>query len=673
LNFLEHLNILGVPFDSMKTSRRKTVRGPVLKNREIALFASALLSVSAQGATDSPSVENGPRNILNLNGEAQNEIKSELATPRPTPVSATAASVTILTQDDIRRAGVTTLPDALRLVPGLDVVQFDSSSWSVSSRGFSDDTFDNIQLMFDGRRANDPFGGVFWDTQDAMLEEIDHIEILRGPSATMLSPDGLNGIVNVVTKNAKDSQGLLLTGGGGTHERAFGGLRYGGKISDTAYYKVYAKYAYRDSVVDASGKRIGDDWHTGREGFRVDWDPNDKNSFLFSGEGYGLSEGNQIDDQRFIPPVSKSTETHNYGGNLLGRWVSHLSDESDLKLQASYERGHQNNPYNQLYNYDTVNADLSHSLRLGDQNEFVWGGTYRLISDHVADQYDISFDPSSYNSQVYGLFAADEFTIVDDKLKLTAGAKLEHNDFSDWEIEPSGRLAWTLTDRQTAWAGIGRSVRIPTRWETSLDYHNIGGDLLGNPTFKSMEVISYELGYRIQPCTMASFDVTGFYNDYSNLRTFETLPAPAPLVPSQYGNNMFGETYGVELASNIRATEWWRFRAGYSYTKSFLHTESGSNDFGTEGVREGTTPQNQLFVHSSMDLPANLTFDAVARYVDRTIFAPSYLVGDFRLAWSPCRNAEIALVGRNISDKKHTEAGGDYLEQSVFATLTIAF
>ena len=529
----------------MKRSRRKTVRASNSKPLELALFLSALLSVCAPARAETSALETGPRNILNLHGRPQEEIKSELATTEPTPVSATPASITILTQGDLRRAGITTIPDALRLVPGLDVIQFDASSWSVSSRGFSDDTFDNIQLMFDGRRANDPFGGIFWDSQDAMVEEIDHIEILRGPSATMISPDGLNGIVNVVTKNAKDSQGLLITGGGGSQERAFGGLRYGGKISDTAYYKVYAKYAYRDSVVDASGNRIGDDWHNAREGFRVDWDPNDKNELLFTGDAYGLSEGNQSVDQRFAPPVVHNTESHNYGGSLMGRWKAHLSDESDLKLQASYERGHRNDPYNQLYDYDTGNVDLSHSLRLGDRNEFVWGGAYRIVSDRSAQGYDVSFNPTGDNSQVYGLFAADEFTILDDKLKLTAGAKLEHNDYSDWEIEPSGRLAWTLTDRQTVWGGIGRSVRIPTRWETSLDSHNIGGDLFGNPTFKSMEVISYELGYRIQPCTMASFDATGFYNDYSNLRTFETLPAPAPLTPTQFGNNMFGETYGV--------------------------------------------------------------------------------------------------------------------------------
>ncbi len=599
-------------------------------------------------------------------------INSELVTTRPTAVFETPAAVTILSHEDIRRSGATTIPDLLRLVPGLDVIEFGSSAWTVSSRGFTDATLDNIQLMFDGRRANDPFGAVFWDIQDTLLEEVDHIEILRGPTAAAMAPDSLNGVVNVVTKSAKDSQGVLITGGGGTLDRGFAGVRYGGKISDTAFYKIYAKYFYRDSVVTEQGKRIGDDWQMGRVGFRLDWEPQLGNELLFEGELFGLLEGRGATDDRTAPPVFHDDTEHVSGGNLLSRWTRTLSENSQLKLQASYERGHRDVPFSQRYDFDTGNVDFSHLLSLGNRNDLVWGVSYRVTADRTATDRDVAFDPHARTTQLYGLFAYDTITLIEDTLKLALGSRLEHNDFTEFEVEPNARLAWTLTKQQTLWASVGRSVLTPSRYDTAVDDHSFAGDLFGASHFEAEDVVAYELGYRIQPCARASFDVAGFYNDYSDLRTTEALPAIPPLAPTTYGNNLFGEGYGVELAGNLRLLDEWRVRAGYTYTEGFFHTKSHSTDAASEGVAERMTPQNQFFVHSSTDLPAGVTFDAVGRYVDHTAFAPSYCVADLRLGWSPCRNAELAVVGRNIFETRHTE-NADYIENSIFGKLTVQF
>ena len=568
---------------------------------------------------------------------------------KPEKLSEAASAITVITQEDIRRSGATSLPEALRLAPNLEVAQVDSHEWAISARGFNSTTANKLLVLIDGRSVYTPlFSGVFWDVQDTLLEDVDRIEVISGPGATVWGANAVNGVINILTKSARDTQGFLLYGGGGTQERAFGGLRYGGQLGTNAYYRIYAKYFNRDDTPLPNGVDGQDAWQLGQGGFRVDWYPGEANQFTFQGDGYGGA----IDQ-----PANGDIRVA--GGNLLGRWSHTFSEESDLKVQFYYDRTHRLVPLTFAEDLDTYDFDLQHRSRLGERQDIVWGLNYRLSEDRVANTPNFGFLPARLSFQLFSAFAQDEITLVRDRVRLTLGSKFEHNDFSGFEFQPSGRLSWTVTSRQTLWAAISRAVRTPSRIDRDFFVPaNPPFALAGGPNFISEELLAYELGYRVRPIDQLSFSLATFYNDYSNLRSLE----PGP--PSIIGNGLKGETYGAELAGNYQMTSWWRWQAGYTYLQEHIRLKSGSMDF-NQGRGEGSDPQNQFFIRSSMDLPGKLTLDAALRYVDvlhniangvrGTV--PSYVELDARLSWTPIDNLELSVVGQNLLDRQHPEFG----------------
>ncbi|HEY1786594.1 MAG TPA: TonB-dependent receptor [Verrucomicrobiae bacterium] len=634
-------------------------------------------------------------------------IKISIVSPNaPETIPQTPAAVSVVSAKDIERSGAQNYPEALRLVPGMDVAQLDSSQWAVSSRGFNDVFANKLLAMQDGRSIYTPlFSGVFWDVQGTLLEDIDRIEVVRGPGATIWGANAMNGVINIITKNAADSQGLLVEGGGGAEERGFAGARYGGAINSNAFYRVYATYENHDSTVLSDGSDASNSWQLARTGFRTDWDPTEQNSFTFQGDGYA-GWVNQVFDE-FNPVAAPTLTTTNAeqmqvsGANLLGRWTHTFSDTSNFKLQMYYD-------YTARYadslfdeQRHTFDLDFKHEFALGTRDNVVWGLGYRITADHEGDNDTISFYSDSQAINLYSAFVQDELIINPDHLSLTLGSKFEENDYTGFDIQPGARLLWTPTAHQTFWASVSRAVRTPSRAEESVILNQaiptflgppfppfVQGTILGTNTFKNENMIAYEVGYRAEPVKNLSIDADAYWNHYDDLRS--QVPTINPTI-YYLANNIHGNAYGCEISATWRVLDWWRLQPSYSCLKTVLHvnTVDGYADSYSVGLDEGASPENQFMIRSSMDLPHNITFDTGLRFVDKlefpqagapTITVPDYFELDARLAWRINKNWEVAVIGQNMLHDRHTEFEPTYVHtqateipRSIFAQVTWRF
>ncbi|MBI3851822.1 MAG: TonB-dependent receptor [Verrucomicrobia bacterium] len=589
---------------------------------------------------------------------------------RPEKLSGTASAIQVITQEDIRRSGAASLPEALRLASNLEVAQVDSRQWAISARGFSSTTANKLLVLVDGRTVYTPlFSGVFWDAQDTLLEDVDRIEVISGPGATLWGANAVNGVVNIITKSAKDTQGLLVLGGGGTELRDFGGIRYGGTLSSNLYYRVYGKYFDRDSAVVPSGRDATNDWYKGQGGFRLDWDATEANLLTLQGDIY---------DGRIAQPGTAG-DIAVAGGNVLGRWSHTVSEASDFKLQLYYDRTHRDIPGTFAEDLDTYDLDFQHRFPIGERNDIVWGLGYRLIEDDVGNTAALAFLPARLSRQWFSGFVQDEIALVRDRLHLTLGTKLEHNDYTGFEVQPSGRLAWNVTQHQTVWGAVSRAVRTPSRIDN--DFFAPGNPpftlLQGGTNFVSEELLAYELGYRIQPHPRLSLSLAAYYNDYDNLRSVEKVNPPAPF-PIVIANGQEGESYGAELTAEYRVTDWWRLRAGYTELRIHVRAKPGSTDT-SNGSGESHDPNHQVTVRSSWDLPGHLEFDAGFRYVSQieNQKVPAYEELEARLAWRPIPKLELSIVGQNLLHNHHPEFGAlasrQEIERSVYGKVTWRF
>lgn len=609
----------------------------------------------------------------------------------PEKLSEAAGAIAVLTQQDIARSGVTNLPEALRLVPGLDVARVDAHTWAISSRGFNDIFANKLLVMIDGRTIYTPlFSGVFWEVQDTMLEDIDRIEVIRGPGATLWGANAVNGVINIITKSARETQGLLISAGGGTDDFGFTNVRYGAKLSDNAFVRVYAKYSnYGDSVF-ANDTAAHDAWDAFRGGFRFDWEPTKENALTFQGDIYsGRQDEKYAVPTTTFPFASELTSTDKVsGGNLLGRWSYNFSADSQLTVQAYYDRTVRETPIFSE-DRDTGDFDVQHRFALGDRQEWIWGLGFRATHDDIQNSLNVTHLPASRTLALYSAFLQDEITLVPERLRVTLGSKFEHNDFTGFEIQPSGRLSWTPGHSQTFWAAVSRAVRTPSRAESDIRLNPAPPvpippgfiTIVGNPNMLSEELLAYEVGYRVQPIDQLKFDLTAFYNDYSHLRSLEPL-VPGPVSPSLVENNLFGESYGAEISVTAQVTKRWRLQGSYSYLNIQLHRERNSSDSATERSTEGSSPRNQFFIRSLVDLGWNIQFDSTLRYVDTLPGPkiPSYLALDVRLAWSPRKDLELAIVGQNLLDDRHPEFAPTFIgtqqtevERSVYGTVVWHF
>ena len=672
--------------------------------RGIAALACVLsaLWISSSAAQ----LEGAPLDLMALSIEELMGIEVTLVSRKEEKLFEAPAAVFALTREDIRRSGATNIPDVLRLVPGLVVAHIDANKWAISARGFNGRFAQRLLVQIDGRSVYTPlFSGVFWEVQDVLLEDVERIEVIRGPGATLWGANAVNGIINIVTRSAQDSQGGLAAAGGGTEERAFGRVRYGGRLRNGAYYRIYGKYFDRDGFVNAAGRTGADDWDMARGGFRVDWDLQEKDALTIQGDLYGGDAGQRYRFASLEAPyrIEVEDDTRWTGGNVLARWRRVISQRSDLALQLYYDRsGWDGALLEEIRN--TYDVDFQHRFMLGQRQEVVWGAGYRHTRDDTEESFVLALEPAGRGLDRFSLFAQDDIELVGEKLHLIAGSKFEHNDYTGFEFQPTARLLWTPRAQHTAWAAASRAVRIPSRADEDVRilFQTLPPDSLfagsspvlivgvGGRDFKAEKLNAYEMGYRFWPRPGLVFDLAAFYNDYADLRSglaagsyTEEDPAPVHLViPFEAVNLLEAETYGVEVAADWHsATLPWRCRAAYSYLEMQLHVGPGVDPVLGEGA-EGESPAHQFYVWSSADLRRDIRLDGVARFVDRLPWHDfdAYLGLDLRLAWEPVDKVEIALVGRDLLDAHHPEFRAFFVDteptetqRSAYATLSWTF
>lgn len=614
--------------------------------------------------------------VLDLTVEELLNVEVTSVSKKAQSLNDAPAAIFVITNEDIKRTGVTSIPDALRMAPGLDVARIDSNKWAVTSRGFNGRFANKLLVLIDGRNAYTRFfAGVYWENQDVMLEDVERIEIIRGPGATLWGANAVNGVINIITKHSSDTQGGLVSAGGGTEEQGFGAFRYGGHLNEDTTGRVYVKGFKRDEATLKSGGEADDDWDKIQGGFRVDSKLSTQDELTVQGDLYhsNIKQLTNIPQTTFPFSVIEKTNAPSYGGNLLGRLQHTFSSTSEYNLQFYYD----------YYNRDdvlgkegrnTLDLDFQHRFMLLDWHEIVWGLGYRYSHDDFEAGRLMSLMPDSRNDQLYNAFVQDEMTLIDDTLWLTLGSKLEHNDYSGFEVQPSAKILWAPHLQHRLWAAVSRSVRTPSRAEHNAELALLSTPpqalpvppffvppvvtfLQPSPGYDSEDVLSYEIGYRTTIATTLSIDVTAFYNDYDNLRSF-VLGAPsfngmAVVQPISLANQNQAKTYGFEVASVWQMLDWWRWDANYSLLKTDM-------DLNTLAIT-GASPQQRVSVRSALSFEHDVNLDLWLRYVDShtsiggTSTVNDYVTMDVRLAWRPHQDIELALVGQNLLASHHFE------------------
>ena len=606
-------------------------------------------SAIAQPQEDFPS----PSELKKLSIEELMGIEVTSVSRYPEKLSETASAIQIITQEDIHRFGATRLPEALRLASNLQIAQIDQAQWSISARGFNAPLANKLLVLIDGRAVYSPlFAGVFWDIQDVFLEDVERIEVISGPGGTLWGANAVNGVINIITKSAKDTQGVLLEGGGGTELHGYGGARYGGSIASDLHFRVYGKYSSRDGMVLSDGQDVDDNWHMGQGGFRLDWEASDANLLTLQGDLY-----------KSRVPVAGASDRITNGGNVIGRWTHTISEASDFELQLYFDQVHRNFPgsYDDVLN--TYDMDFQHRFPIGERNKIVWGAGYRLAEDDFGPG-TVALVPRRLSLQTFSLFAQDEIALKKDKLHLTLGTKVQHNNYTGFEFQPNVRMSWKLREQQTLWAAVSRAVRMPSRLDRDLI---IPPNYAGGPDFVSEELLAYELGYRIQPHERLALSLATFYHDYDEIRSVEQAnpPMPTPLV---IGNEQEGESYGAELTAHYQVMDTWRLRAGYTALQVDIRSKLGSTD-NTSGANEAADSEHYFSLRSSLELPGNFEFAPMFRYVSRVtnpiVPVPGYSELDVRLAWRPMPKLELSVLGQNLLHDRHPEFGDPATRQEV--------
>lgn len=463
----------------------------------------------------------------------------------------TAAAAYVLTAEDIRRSRVTSVPEALRLVPGVQVARVDANKWAVSIRGFNRRAANKLLVMIDGRSIYDPlFSGVLWESRDVMLENIDRIEVIRGPGGTLWGANAVNGVINIVTKHARDTQGGLAVVGGGTEERAFTALRYGWRTGDRHAARISAKLTNRDDGYSADGP-TADESQMGRATLRWDWDPGAGHEMVVSSDWYAgrAGEYRAPGDSGGLPGA---VDAEHHGGSLLLNWARRLSAGDRWQARAYYERFTRDNPSVLRETRDIYHLEFQHDLTLSERQRLVWGASFRDTQDEITNVRTFGFDPSARRDRVTGAFVQDTIALVPQTLELTLGTKVENNDYTGTEWQPNARLAYFTNPRHMTWAAVSRAVRTPSRLEADVV---LGGIPIGEQ-FDVERLTAYELGHRFQPDRSWSVDTALFYNVYDDLQTLETSPL-------LLANRMHGNTYGVELSTRWELRRGVRLDAGY--------------------------------------------------------------------------------------------------------------
>ena len=644
--------------------------------------------------------------VKKLSLEQLGNIEITTASKEPEQVRKTPAAIFVITHEDIERSGATTIPEALRMAPGVEVARIDGNKWSIGIRGFGSRLSRSVLVLIDGRTVYTTlFAGTYWEVQDTVMEDIDRIEVIRGPGGTIWGPNAVDGVINVITRDSKDTQGTLASMGGGNVEQGFVNLRSGGSNGERLNYRVYGKGFNRSAEFDGKGQNF-DGWRAGQAGFRMDWEKNDHDTFTFQGDMYDEAAGESVVATSYTAPFSQviNGDARLSGGNIMGRWKRQMGDGKDFQLQAYYDRTNRHEPnFGDIRN--TFDVDFLERIPLPWRQRLSVGAGARLSDgDELEVVTGLTFDPPDKTDQLFTAFIQDEIELVPHHLSLIAGTKLLHTNFTGVDFEPSVRLLWTPSDKQTVWASFTRAVRTPADVERDFFLSGFQGFGPGgipffarfnaNRNFVSETLKGYEVGYRRLIHKNLYLDLAGFFNQYDHLFSEEITGAPfledtpppagdnivAPphlLLPAQFGNSLMGTTTGGEIAPEWRPTSFWRLRGSYSFLVMHIEKATNSLDIGSAPGIQGSSPQHQVSAQSGFDIAKAFTLDLIFRYVSALPGqgVRAYSSADTTFAWRLNEHVRFSVAGQNLLQPHHAEDGGDpnglvEIKRSVYAKVT---
>lgn len=657
---------------------RAGLRGVVRWSVAVCFLNSAPAGAEPRsGEPNTPEAAGNP--LADLSLEDLLSIRVTSASKKNQRLADTASAVFVLSQEDIRRSGATSIPEALRMVPGLEVARIGNNKWAITSRGFNGRYANKLLVLVDGRSVYTPlFSGVWWEAIDTVMEDVDRIEVIRGPGAALWGANAVNGVINIITRSARDTQGGQVSALVGNQERGNLSLRYGGQTENGTYYRVYGKGFDRAPTHDALHDiTTQDGWRSRRVGFRLDQFAGE-DQFSVEGETYRSQSG---DTTSFNPNFE--VRQANAGGHILGRWDRKLADNSSLTVQSYVDHTRL-----VLFGFeetrDVFDLDAQHRFSPTPGQDVVWGMNYRFSRTQVMNAPTIFLSQEHATAALFSLFVQDDITLEPDRWRLTLGTKLEHNSYTGMEVQPNVRLLWTPDSANTWWLAASRAVRTPSRLDTDgtitvFPSSAVGATLQGKTDFKSEVLTAYELGYRSQITPTLSADVAGFFNHYSNLRSIQPLGAPVGPINGMtfYSYTVAGSgeanMSGLELSLDWRVQPWWRLRGAYTWLRTLsysdgvaLPSEPSSHDL-LAPEPDSTSPKNQWSLRSSMDFSSAWEADLTLRHVGSlsTQGIPAYTTFDARLGWKPRRDLEVSLVGQNLAQARHTEFRSDWAPSTV--------
>ncbi|HTW75121.1 MAG TPA: TonB-dependent receptor plug domain-containing protein [Steroidobacteraceae bacterium] len=670
-----------------------------------AAAAAAASAGDASAASAGSAAANPTRELKQMSLQQLMNIRVTSVSRQSQPLLQAAAAIQVITSDEIRRSGATNLPEALRLADNLEVAQVNAHDWAISARGFNANLANKLLVLIDGRPVYTPlYGGVLWNVQDYPLSDIDRIEVISGPGGTLWGANAVNGVINIITKSAQQTQGLHASVAAGNQLADQEELRYGAEPATNLYVRAYGEYTGRGDEVVTDGASAHDAWQVGRGGFRLDDAASLRDQLTLQGDAYHGDED-----------AGGLGEADLAGGNLLGRWSHTSSSGSTLSLQVYYDHTYLVQPFAAspaappyytgfpgaalTDNLDTDDAQFQYHFLAGSRQQFIWGLEYRATQEVDQDASVVRFQPPALDQSLYSGFLQDQVLLTPD-MSMTVGSKLEHNSYTGFEVEPNVRWQWNPDAAQLLWAAVSRAVRTPSRYDHDLEvvsgltnapspYEFPSAYLTGSRDFISETLIAYELGYRADLGSHWSGSLSTFYNDYDHLRSTSATPTTAYYIfpyPIYFQNNLQGETHGLELSSSYQPLDWWRLHAGYDLLLEHLYVRPGAVDT-TDALNETADPRGQASLRSSMDLPRGTTLDTALRWVDALHIdngptsgplmgiVPAYWEMDARLAWQVTRRLSVSLVGQNLLREYHVEYGypspaREQIARSVFARVT---
>jgi iron complex outermembrane receptor protein len=639
----------------------------------IRLLAITFLTASAAGGR--ALCQDAPPDLTTLGIEAVMNMEVTSVSKKPERLMDAAAAIQVITSEDIRRSAATTLPDLLRLVPGVQVARVNSSTWAVGVRGFTSTLSRSLLVLIDGRSVYSPlFAGVYWDVLDVPLNDIERIEVIRGPGATLWGANAVNGVVNIITRSAQTTQGTYASLRGGNEDRAIATGRFGGKTSGGMAWRAYGKFSDRDAEFH-QGTNDYDGWNMSLAGFRADGDPRDQDHVMFQGNFYSGRVGQRVVNSTYTAPYFDVVEEDGdlSGGHLLGQWKHKAREDSDVTLQAYIDRTHRAQP-NFREDRNTLDLDFRHRFDLGSRNELLWGAGYRLTMDDTESVPTIEFNPARRSDDVLSAFVQDEIRIVPSRWTLTLGSKFEHNDYNGFSSQPNVRLLFVPAPRHVLWSAVSRALRVPSRLESDLSLTAIFNPatptfirVTGTKDFQPERLTAYELGYRVQPTDRLFVDLALFHNDYTRLLSLEpgtqfteTTPPPThDVIPYFLLNRLGGDVRGAEMSAEWRPTASMRLTGSYSFLDMNIRPADNSLDTTSAPSTEGSSPRRLANVRSWFSLPWRLGLDATLRYVSslESGDVDAYTEMDLVVSRDLPLGFEVSLAGQNLLSGHHREFG----------------